>query len=524
MQFIQFGMLGALGALAIPIIIHLMFRSRARLVDLGTLQFLKVVLRDNAQRRKLRRWLLLALRMGSLALIALLFARPYMLAIEPAAGERLVVVLFDQSASMGLDDGSRPIDQALSEARAILSRAGAGTTLEVATFAQTVHPLADPNELRTTAIEPTSSGTDYNAAMAWARDIIVRSRKTHNELHIFTDLERSGLDRSESVTLPAGVEVHIHDFGRAFPRNVAVTDITTAPRNLRPGDSATITATIFNTSPLPVSKCPVQLHVEAGEKRDQTREIDLEGGATARVAFSLDALPEGLWLGHVEISLHNDLAFDDRRFVALRVAPPVRVLVLDGDPGRVPYESEAYFLQAALRLAPAGERYAKAPFDSRSVDFNTGTSLPSLEKTDVVVLANVADVEPPDAKRLADLVERGGGLLVFTGDHVATNSRALEAAGLGVGTILGPATASEVPWRLERWQSGHPVFKPAFRATRNPGDLRPAPGVLTGPITRIKTDPRAQVLAWFRGDEPALLERAERSQLAARSLWFTSNT
>ena len=49
MQFVQFGMLGALAALAIPIIIHLMFRSRARTVDLGTLQFLKVVLRDNAR-------------------------------------------------------------------------------------------------------------------------------------------------------------------------------------------------------------------------------------------------------------------------------------------------------------------------------------------------------------------------------------------------------------------------------------------------------------------------------------------
>ena len=111
MQFIQFGMLGALAALAIPIIIHLMFRQRARPVDLGTLQFLKIVLRDNARRRKLRRWLLLALRMASLALIAFLFARPYMLATEPAAGDRLVVVLLDRSASMGLRGGSRPIDQ-----------------------------------------------------------------------------------------------------------------------------------------------------------------------------------------------------------------------------------------------------------------------------------------------------------------------------------------------------------------------------------------------------------------------------
>ena len=111
MQFVQVGMLGALAALAIPIIIHLMFRSRARPIDLGTLQFLKVVLRDNARRRKLRRWLLLALRMACLALIAFLFARPYMLATEPAAGDRMVVVLLDHSASMGLQGGTRPIDQ-----------------------------------------------------------------------------------------------------------------------------------------------------------------------------------------------------------------------------------------------------------------------------------------------------------------------------------------------------------------------------------------------------------------------------
>src|SRR3984957_18561309 len=134
MHFVQIGMLGALAALAIPIIIHLMFRQRARTVDLGTLQFLKIVLRDNARRRRLKRWLLLALRMVSVALIAFLFARPYMLAIEPAPADRLVVMLLDQSASMGLRGGNRPIDQGLAEARAIVGRIGSGTQLEAATF------------------------------------------------------------------------------------------------------------------------------------------------------------------------------------------------------------------------------------------------------------------------------------------------------------------------------------------------------------------------------------------------------
>ena len=273
MQFIQIGMLSALGALAIPIIIHLMFRARARPVDLGTLQFLKVVLRDNARRRRLKRWLLLALRMGVLASIAFLFARPYMLATEPAPGDRLTVVLLDRSASMGQQGGPRPIDQALAEARTIVARAGEGARLEVATFGETVQPIVKPTDLATAAIEPAPSGTDYGAAMAWARDMLTRSRTGGKELHILTDLQRSGLDRGESVSLPEGVEVTLRDFGRAFPRNVAVTGVTIKPQALRPGETATVTATVFNASPVSVAKCRC-----AAARRGRWRETRARAG------------------------------------------------------------------------------------------------------------------------------------------------------------------------------------------------------------------------------------------------------
>src|SRR4051794_37687260 len=102
MSFLQIGFLTALGALAIPIVIHLVFRQRSKRAELGTLRFLRVVLAQNARQRKVMRWLLLLLRMACLALIAFLFARPYWLAAHAAGDKRTTVVLIDQSASMEL--------------------------------------------------------------------------------------------------------------------------------------------------------------------------------------------------------------------------------------------------------------------------------------------------------------------------------------------------------------------------------------------------------------------------------------
>jgi hypothetical protein len=116
---------------------------------------------------------------------------------------------------------------------------------------------------------------------------------------------------------------------------------------------------------------------------------------------------------------------------------------------------------------------------------------------------------------LGEFVERGGGLLVFTGDRVRPGSlEALGAAGLGAGEILGPAIATEMPWRLERWETQHPVFAPF--ADPEHGDVR-RPAFTA--ITRIKPDQGVRVLAWFRGGEPALFLRTKGR---GKVLWFTS--
>ena len=219
MQFIQFGMLGALAALAIPIIIHLMFRQRARPVDLGTLQFLKIVLRDNARRRKVRALAAAGAADG--------VHGPDRVPVRPAVHAR-------DRAGRGRAPGrraARPLGQHGPAGCSPADRSGAGRrrgrswsgpargrNWRSALFDRTVQPMARPTDLRTDRARADGRGTDYAAAMAWARDLLVRSRKKIKELHILTDLQRSGLDRGESVILPATSRSISATSAARFPR------------------------------------------------------------------------------------------------------------------------------------------------------------------------------------------------------------------------------------------------------------------------------------------------------------------
>jgi hypothetical protein len=519
MQFVQFGMLGALAALAIPILIHLMFRRQARTVELGTLQFLKVVLRDNSKKRRLKRYLLLALRLGSVALIAFLFARPFLLAEEPKGNDHLVVVLVDRSASMGLSGGTRPIDQASVKAREIFRKIGPDTRFEIALFDRVITPFDRFDDAEKSIARPSAAGTDDDVALAWASDLFVRSNARSKTLHILTDLQRSGLGLGEAPRLPGDVKVDLVDLGRPFPKNLGVTALAALPPNPRPREPVIVTAKVRNTSPLPVEKVTVRLHLEATGSTpiDLDRTIDLDGDTSKLVEFSLPGLDEGIRSGFVEVKMSDDLPFDDRRFLAFAVTAPARVLLVDGDPGRSPLESATYFLKAALRLAPDGETYDKSPFDPRSIDlFETRSGFPSLTRTAAVVLANVGDLPADEAKILAKYVENGGGLVVFTGDNVtADGSATLIEAGLGVGKIVGIETSTERPWRLDRWDATHPLLQPF--ADPEHGELR-RPTFWT--ITRITPDPTSRVLARFRDDQPALLER---SVGRGKVVWFASS-
>jgi len=501
--FIHPGFLAAGAAVAVPIVIHLLFRQRARRVEIGTAHFLRMVLRDRARRRKIRRWVLLALRSAGVLLIALLFARPYWNDRGELGREREVVLLIDRSASMAAGGaGASPFNKAQRQAGEILRNLPGGATAHLAYFdadgvARAQEARIDP------AARPGLSGTDYTKALGWARDIVVGSRRLNRQVFLWTDLQRCGLGTPAGERFPPGVDVEIIDVGRSLTRNLAVEEVQAEGTDLRDGKPVLVAARVLNAGLFPVRDVRVKLSLEGMSAIEQTAAV--EGHARRLVRFELSIREPGLYHGYVETAAGDDLPFDDRRWLAFAVRRPERVLLVDGEPGPSVFGNETYYLQTALRLAlPAQDPDASAtPYQPVRLAWSGRSgSLPGLDPFRVVALCNVPDLSPADAGALAGFVASGGTLIIFTGDRVKPGAyAALVEAKVMPGRLEEPA--EDGPYRFAGWEKEHPILAPFADPLH--GDLRT---LRFRRITRVVPDPVARVLATAQGGSPLLLERS----------------
>ena len=503
LSFIHLGFLTAAAAVAVPIVIHLLFRHRARQIELGTLQFLRVALRDHSQRRKIRRWLLLTLRSAGVLLLALMFARPYWNAHGALGLQREVVLLIDRSASMAAGGtGGSPFKKACRQAGEMLESLPAGTAAHLAYFdAGGVAPVQDARI--DPAAGPGLSGTDYAKALGWARDIVVGSRRLDRQVFLWTDLQRCGLGPPAVERFPPGVDVEIIDVGRSLTRNLAVEEVQAERTDLRDGKTVSVAARVFNAGLLPVRDVSVKLSLEGVPAIEQTAR--LAGHERRLVRFEVPIAEPGLYRGYVEIAAGDDLPFDDRRWLAFPARRPERVLLVDGEPGPSVFANETYFLEMALRLALPGQdpKTSATPYALERLTSNDRSgSLPRLDQFRVVVLCNVPDLSPADAAALGRFEAAGGNVMIFTGDLVKPAAyQGLEEANVMPGRLEGPA--EDGPYRVAAWEKDHPIFAPFGDPLH--GDLRT---LRFRRIARIVPDALSRVLATASGGLPLLVERS----------------
>jgi Aerotolerance regulator N-terminal/von Willebrand factor type A domain len=412
MGFIAPAFLAGALAVGLPLYLHLLRRHSSNPLPFSSLMFFEPREESAVRRRRLRYWLLLVLRLAVVLLVALAFAQPYVMRLAAgAAPARLQVLVIDDS--FGMRAGTR-LAEAKREALAELARKPAGARAQVLVLASQVSALTqatrDPSALRAAveSIEPTDSRSSF-AALAAAVRSMAESAATPIELHLFSDMQRTGMPPSfAEMALPANVTLVLHPVGRATEPNWVVESVSAPGEVWNPRD-ARVQAVIAGYG-TPAASRTVSLVVDGRPVATQRVEVPASGRAT--VEFDSLDVPHGFSRCAVRIDSADALPDDDEyRFTVERSDPRRGLFVHQAADGRSPL----YF----------GTALTSAAQSAFTLDTLTAEQAAQADPSPYafVVLSDVASLPGGFADRLAEYVRRGGSVLVALGTAAAQQGR-----------------------------------------------------------------------------------------------------
>jgi hypothetical protein len=483
--------LGALAALAVPVIVHLIQRERKEAQQFPSLMFLSQVPYKSTRRRQIRNVALFLLRSAALALIVLAFARPWFQgeldSSSPLATASEKVILVDRSYSMAYGDRW---DRAVTAATGAIDGLGPEDVATVVLFdagAQAMNQATSDRVRLRAAVSgatPGSGVTRYGPALKLAQSILDASEKPRREVIIVSDFQRAGWDGGDGVRMPAGTEVTSVAITDEATSDIAVAGVTLRREDVGDRERVSAIARLINTAGEPQSGVGVTLELNGRDIETLTTDIGAADAAT--VTFAPFTLADANQRGSIRVEPDRLTADDAHRFV-LSPGQAVDVFVADGGGAR-----STLYLERALAIGdqPRFRSTTKTVNNVRASDF---------EGKEVIVWNDAAFPTGATADALQSFVRAGGGLVVVLGPRGSQ-----DAAG-----ELFPATIGRVIDRDDAGGAlgfidyGHEIFE-VFRAPRS-GDLSAARFFRYRPVTDVGS--ATDVLARFDDGAPAILER-----------------
>jgi hypothetical protein len=526
-MFLNLIMLSGLAGVSVPVILHMLSRTRYKTVDWGAMMFLLGTDRKQRRNSRIRQWLLLGMRMLLIALVAVALARPLLSkSLSIGGGQMATVLIVDRSASMSIRENDQVrMDAAKTAAIQILSRLRRGDELTLLTAGDSsaeARPTTDLQGLaRTIAdLQPARGYADMAAAMAKAADVLEHSTSVNREIYIVCDRQKAswnGIDAAWSsawkkrlAQQTARPRIFLVPVGGQETANVAVEAFELTNPPLVINQPAEIEARVRNFGSSPVSD--VSLQIREGERSVLSTTLTLASGASmvVRTQTSFDKTGP-----HVLTAGINSAGFilDDTRDLALAVGDPIPTLIISGDERGGLFRRESDFLR--LALAPYATSGRKGT-DPATVEVLTTDHWPRLDATrnPVVVLANAAQVTESQAGELEQYVYSGGGLIVTMGNLVQARSYNSLLYKNGSGILpaeLGDSSSAEAtsPTSILGVDLNHPML----RFLRDRPDPVPVVNINRRFPTR-QARPDSHTLITLANGQPLLLEaRAGRGRV-----------
>src|SRR5262245_18082953 len=209
MQFLSPWMLAGAAAVSIPIALHFFYRARYRPLPWAPMKFLKEAIEQTSRRLKFQEWILLALRVLAILLLALALARPgWKTAVTAGRGEAIdAVLVFDTSYSMAARDGDKTrLDREKAAALAVLNTLHGKSTVQVYACSDRAILLGpqqrfnlDQARQLVSSIEVSSLSSDLLPGRGEAFEAAKRGSAPAKEVYVFTDMQKLGFERQQGA-------------------------------------------------------------------------------------------------------------------------------------------------------------------------------------------------------------------------------------------------------------------------------------------------------------------------------------
>jgi hypothetical protein len=429
--------LGA-GAAIIPIVVHMMHRQKTTPIQWGAMQFLLDAPLKQKRREHIDHWLLMLCRMGLLALLAFMLARPLILdsRYNPFATNTAtdIAVVVDHSLSMSRRSGNQTLfEQAISQVQKISGMMRPADSLSIVLAEHTPRHLADrpvtggniPALIDALAHEnkPNTGLTDASIpdAVQAARDLVNHGGNIRKQIFVISDEQRTGwlidnqtawrnalgdrlmgLDRAiEVYNLPVTIA--------AGAPNVSVSGINLLPAFLGVGRPVAITASVANSGPGDMPAIPLNLIVD-GRTVAAQQISNLGANQSRTIRFDYTFTDAGSHWVKIQADVVDPLDADNSCIAAVEVSLKLPVLIIDGQLSGSGFAGAA-FLQAAMQ---PGDSAGSAFVVPRVVSVSDAAGL-AFNDYRVVILNDVSRLPPQLVARLTEFALTGHGVWFILG-------------------------------------------------------------------------------------------------------------
>lgn len=574
-------LVGLLAAVGVPLLIHLLFRRRYRVVPWAAIRFLLTA--ERRRNRRLEQWLLLVLRVLALGLplvamaAATDWAEPWWQHLWPSPLETVIrtprthhIVVVDGSLSMNAKHASGRTcwEQAQQQALRLLDQAGAGDAFSLIFVGEGVEavvpgPSTDVERVaqEVTRLSPTHGMTPLAAALPLVQETLDRSPPVYprKQITFLTDLQRSawqGILRTSEEgdtaseawqRLVPRADLIVIDSGPQDTENLSVAELRISEAAPLVHSPVHVSAVVANHGRQERRNVLVQLFVArpgsdyqrpaAGE---QIRIDVLPAGGSATVVFGQQAplrfSQTGPHLVVVEVTSGDVLEIDDRRGLVVPVRASIPVVLVEGRPEAQGSRRTAGDLQRALLPEDGAGEWTPARPRTLTVTEFLDPALGTLDDVAAVYLCDVPLPAPDWIARLDAFARRGGTIIIGLGPQVASHlreyNRVLYQDGQGLLPFPLEEVVSAAPQTGFRLAAEEEAFRQPllaiFRDERVRGGLI---GVPFRRYIRVRPKPDSGVQRWLdfvltstsRGNasrDPALLEWRWRR---GRVFLFTSS-